>query len=77
MHQKHAVICACIIAAYREIGTEELSKMFDRRRQQQGSAPTEGRNVSVGSDSDGDGGGQRTGHNRREGQRKEGKDVSK
>eukprot|EP00752_Nemacystus_decipiens_P002508 g2355.t1 len=45
VHQKHAVICACIIAAYREIGTEELSKMFDRRRQLEGSgsAPLEGR----------------------------------
>ncbi|CAM9322753.1 unnamed protein product [Ectocarpus sp. 12 AP-2014] len=35
VHQKFAVICACIIAAYREVGTEELTRMFDLRRQQQ------------------------------------------
>ncbi|CAN0157440.1 unnamed protein product, partial [Ectocarpus fasciculatus] len=34
VHQKFAVICACIIAAYREVGTEELTRMFDLRRQQ-------------------------------------------
>lgn len=28
------MICACIIAAYRAVGTEELSRMFDRREQQ-------------------------------------------
>lgn len=32
MHNKHAVICACIIGAYREIGTEELSRLFQRRQ---------------------------------------------
>ncbi|CAN0467932.1 unnamed protein product [Ascophyllum nodosum] len=32
VHNKHAVICACIIGAYREIGTEELSRLFQRRQ---------------------------------------------
>lgn len=34
MHQRNAVICACIVAAYRAVGTEELLRMFDRREQQ-------------------------------------------
>ncbi|CAN0004521.1 unnamed protein product, partial [Choristocarpus tenellus] len=29
VYNKHAVICACIVAAYRSIGTEELTRHFD------------------------------------------------
>lgn len=32
VHQKNAVICACIIGAHREIGKDELSTMLRRRQ---------------------------------------------
>lgn len=34
VNQKHAVICACIVAAFREVSTHELSRQFLLRKRE-------------------------------------------
>lgn len=49
VNQKHAVICACIVAAYRQVSTEELRRQFSLQesRRRGGKAFGEDHEVSL------------------------------
>lgn len=35
VNQKHAVICACIVAAYRQVSMDELGRQFDLKKRRE------------------------------------------